>query len=170
MSRKSKRIEPAKPRIAPQQRKPASGPAAAVCGLLLAAIAIVFGQTVQHDFVDYDDNTYVYDNPHVQSGLTPEGVGWALGTSHGCLWAPLTWTSYLLDFQLYGLRPWGYHLTNVLLHAANAIALFLVLRRATGDLWPSAFAAAIFALHPLQAESVAWVADARACSAGCSSC
>jgi protein O-mannosyl-transferase len=140
--------------------------AAAVGCLLVAAVAIVFGQTVQHGFVNYDDNVYISENPRVQSGLTADGINWALTTSDCCLWAPLTWTSYLLNFQLCGVQPWGYHLTNVLLHAASAVVLFFVLWRATGRLWPSALAAAVFAVHPLQAESVAWVAERKGLLSG----
>ena len=82
------------------------------------------------------------------------------------MWGPLTWTSYLLDFQLHGLKPWGYHLTNVLLHAATTIVLFLVLRGMTGDFWPSALVAAVFAIHPLHVESVAWVAERKGLLSG----
>ena len=133
----------------------------AVCGFLLAAVAIVFGQTVGHDFVDFDDSKYVYENPQVCEGLTAEGIGWAFTSSHACNWHPLTWLSHMLDCQFYGRNPAGHHLTNVLLHAATAIVLFLVLQRATGDLWPSALVAALFAVHPLRAESVAWVAERK---------
>ena len=94
-------------------------------------------------------------------GLTAEGIAWAFTTSHASNWHPLTWLSHMLDCQLYGLKPGGHHLTNVLLHAATAILLFLVLRRMTGDLWPSAFVAAVFAIHPLRVESVAWVAERK---------
>ena len=135
--------------------------AAAVCGLLLLAVLAVFLPTVGYDFVNFDDNEYVYDNPHVANGLTAEGFVWAFTTAHANNWHPLTWLSHALDCQLYDLQPWGHHLTNVLLHAATAILLFLVLRRMTGDLWPSAFVAAVFAVHPLRAESVAWVSERK---------
>ncbi len=133
----------------------------AVCAFLLLVVAMVFGQTIQYGFTNYDDDVYVYDNPRVQHGLTVEGIGWALTTGHGSNWHPLTWLSLMLDDQLYGLRPWGYHLTNVLLHAATTILLFLVLWRMTGDLWPAALATAVFAIHPLRAESVAWVTERK---------
>jgi tetratricopeptide (TPR) repeat protein len=132
-----------------------------VCGLLLLAVLVVFGQTIAFDFVNFDDGEYVSDNPHVTHGLTSQSVAWAFTTVRCNNWHPLTWLSYMLDSQLYGLNPWGYHLTNVLLHAATAIALFLVLRRMTGDFWPSAFVAAVFAVHPLRVESVAWVAERK---------
>ncbi len=137
-----------------------------VCGLLLLAVALVFGQTVQHGFVNDDDDVYVCNNSQVAKGLTAQGVGWAFTTSYGCMWGPLTWLSHMLDCQLYGLRPWGHHLTNILLHAATTIILFLVLRRMTGDLWPSAFVAALFAVHPLHVESVAWVAERKGLLSG----
>jgi protein O-mannosyl-transferase len=137
-----------------------------VCCLLLLAVALVFGQTLQYGFVNYDDNLYVYENPHLARGLTAEGIGWSFTTARQSLWAPLTWSSYLLDFQLYGLRPWGYHLTNVLLHAATTIILFLVLRRMTGDLWPSALVAVVFAIHPQHVESAAWVAERKGLLSG----
>src|SRR6202030_858627 len=104
---------------------------------------------------------YVYKNPQVFRGLTSEGIIWAFTQSHAANWHPLTWLSHMLDCQLYGLSPGGHHLTNVLLHSANAILLFLVLRQMTGSLWRSAFVAAVFAIHPLRVESVAWVAERK---------
>jgi type IV pilus biogenesis/stability protein PilW len=135
--------------------------ALAVCGLLLLAVVLVFGQTVEFGFVNYDDNDYVYDNPHLAHGLSAGGIVWALTTNYVYNWHPLTWLSYLADYQLSGLAPWECHLMNVLLHAAAVIVLFLVLRRMTGDLWPSAFVAAVFAIHPLRVESVAWIAERK---------
>ena len=134
----------------------------AVCALILLAVALVFGQTVRHQFINYDDQDYVYDNPSVARGLTAQGIVWAFTHFHSGNWHPLTWLSHMLDCELYGLdHPGGHHLTNVLLHAASAILLFLVLRRMTGDLWPSAFVAILFAVHPLHVESVAWVAERK---------
>ena len=133
----------------------------AVCGLLLLAVIAVFGQTASHDFVNFDDNDYVYENRHVRGGLTGEGTAWAITAYHAGNWHPLTWLSHMLDCQLYGLKPGGHHLTNVLLHAAAAVLLFLALRRMTGALWPSAWVAAVFAIHPLRVESVAWVAERK---------
>jgi protein O-mannosyl-transferase len=133
----------------------------AVCGFLLLAVVLVFGQTIRYDFVNYDDQQYVYENPHVTSGLTAEGIAWAFTSGHASNWHPLTWFSHMLDCQLYGIAPGGHHLTNFLLHATTAILLFLVLRRMTGDLWPSAFVAAVFAIHPLRVESVAWVSERK---------
>ena len=134
---------------------------AAICGFLLLAVALVFGQTVRHEFVNYDDNKYVYENPRVAQGLSARGIVWAFTAIHFNNWHPLTTLSHMLDCQLYGLHAGGHHLTSVLLHAVVAILLFLVLLRITGDLWPSAFVAAVFAIHPLRAESVAWVAERK---------
>ena len=144
---------------APQSQRPAS--LLAVCGLLLLAVIAVFGQTVSHGFVGFDDNQYVYENPHVSGGLTSAGADWVIEAFHSGNWHPLTWLSHMLDCQLYGLKPGGHHLTNVLLHAATAILLFLALRRMTLELWPSAWVAAVFAIHPLRVESVAWVAERK---------
>jgi tetratricopeptide (TPR) repeat protein len=132
-----------------------------VCFLLVVAVFLVFGQTFHYGFVNFDDNQYVYENPIVQKGLTWEGFRWALTYGNIGHWHPLTWLSHMLDCQLYGLNPGGHHLTNVLLHTAAAILLFLVLRRMTGFLWRSAFVAAVFAIHPLRVESVAWVSERK---------
>jgi tetratricopeptide (TPR) repeat protein len=133
----------------------------AVCVFLAALVWVIFGQTLRHDFVNFDDGAYVYKNPQVSRRLTTEGIIWAFTHSHSSNWHPLTWISHMLDCQFYGLNPRGHHLTNVLLHSANAILLFLVLRQLTGSLWRSAFVATIFAIHPLRVESVAWVAERK---------
>ena len=98
---------------------------------------------------------------HIIQGPIAEKIGWAFTGGYANNWHPLTWFSHLLDYELYGLNAGGHHATNVLLHAATAILLFLVLRRMTGDLWPSAFVAAVFAIHPLRVESVAWVSERK---------
>jgi tetratricopeptide (TPR) repeat protein len=141
----------------------------AVCALLLLAVAVVFGQTVGFEFVNYDDPAYVYENVPVASGLTGQGIAWAFTHVYKGKrydnpifhWHPLTWISHMADCQLYGLWPGGHHVTSVVLHAATAVLLFLVLLRMTGALWPSALAAALFAIHPLRVESVAWVAERK---------
>ena len=133
----------------------------AVCALLLAAVTLVFGQTIRHEFVNFDDDKYVVDNPQIAGGLTAHGIAWAATHSHVGNWHPLSSISHMLDCQFYGLRPGGHHLTNILLHAATAVVLLLVLRRMTGELWPSALVAALFAIHPLRVESVAWVAERK---------
>jgi Flp pilus assembly protein TadD len=133
----------------------------AICFFLAAMVWVVFGQTLHHGFVNYDDNLYVYENPAVIGGLNPQGIAWAFTHFVGSNWHPLTILSHMLDCQLYGLDAGGHHLTNVLLHTASAILLFLVLRRMTGFLWRSAFVAAVFAIHPLRVESVAWIAERK---------
>ena len=132
-----------------------------VCIFLAATTFAVFGQTLSHEFVNYDDGLYVYENPVVTRGLTLKGVEWAFSHTVASNWHPLTIMSHMLDCQLYGLSPGGHHLTNVLLHAGSVIILFLVLRRMTGYLWRGAFVAGGFAIHPLRVESVAWVAERK---------
>ena len=134
---------------------------AGICTVLAAMIFLVFGGTLRHGFVNFDDDVYVYDNPPVAGGLTGHGIAWAFTHVHSSNWHPITWISHMLDCQLYGLNPAGHHLTNLLLHGTTTILLFLLLRKMTGSLWPSAFAAAVFAVHPLRVESVAWVAERK---------
>ena len=130
--------------------------------LALTAIAwLVFGQTLRHDFVNFDDHVYVYDNPLVRGGLTINGLVGAFTHPHARNWHPLTTISHMLDCQLYGLNAGGHHFTSVALHTIAVLLLFRVLRVATGALWPSAFVAALFAIHPLHVESVAWVSERK---------
>ena len=133
----------------------------AVCIFLLLAVTLVFGQTLGHEFLAYDDDGFVYTNPHVTPGLTLAGLWYAVSDGPYGEWCPLTTLSHQLDCQVYGLNAAGHYLTNVLLHAASSVLLFLVLLRMTGGLWPSAWVAAIFAIHPLHVESVAWIAERR---------
>jgi Flp pilus assembly protein TadD len=132
-----------------------------ICLLLVLIVLVVFGQGVKNDFINFDDTQYVTENQHVQAGLTWNNLAWAFTTAHAGNWHPLTWLSHMLDCQLYGLNPAGHHLTNVLLHSASTVLLFLVLLGMTGSRWRSAFVAALFALHPLHVESVAWVAERK---------
>ena len=134
---------------------------AMICILLVGLVWIVFGQTLRHEFINYDDDQYVYENPRITDGLTLDGIQWALTHVHANNWHPLTTISHMLDCQLYGLQPWGHHLTNVLLHSVAVTFLFLALRELTRTLWPSAFVAAVFAIHPLRVGSVAWVAERK---------
>ena len=144
----------------PEQRPHRRAPVA-VCALLILAVAAVFGQSWGFGFVNYDDDVYVYDNPHVARGITSEGLVWAFSGIHGGNWHPATTLSHMLDCQFYGLRPGPQHLTNVALHACAAVLAFLALWRLTGRLWPSACVAAVFAVHPLRAESVAWISQRK---------
>jgi len=134
-----------------------------ICAFLAAIVWLVFGQTVHYAFVNLDDNAYVFENPDVTAGLTLQGVVSALhsGGPNTWDWVPLTTISHMVDAQLFGLNAGGHHLTNVLLHTAGAILLFLVLRKMTGAIWRSAFVAAVFAVHPLRVESVAWVTERK---------
>lgn len=133
-----------------------------VLGLVLTlAVLVVYGQVRDHAFITYDDYEYVVENPHVRYGLNREGILWAFTSVHASNWHPLTWLSHMLDCELYGLNPSGHHLNNVLFHIANTLFLFLLLRRMTGALWRGFLAAALFALHPLHVESVAWVAERK---------
>ncbi len=134
--------------------------AAAALGLVLLT-AWTFRPILGNDFVDLDDPAYIGLNPWVSRGLTPEGLRWALTAVHSGNWHPLTWLSHMADVELWGLSPAGHHGTSLALHAANAVILCLVLAGMTGSLWPSAAAAALFAVHPLHVESVAWVAERK---------
>jgi protein O-mannosyl-transferase len=137
------------------------GGARLLCGVLLVVGTLaVYSQVRGHAFINVDDPIYASGNPYIQGGLSLEGVRWSLGT-HDCNWIPLTWLSLMLDSTLFGTGPAGYHVTNVILHAANAVLLFLALAAATGNTPRSAFVAALFALHPLHVESVAWVAERK---------
>lgn len=129
--------------------------------LLFLLVAGIFLPAVTHDFITYDDPVYVTKNAHVTGGLTWANVRWAFHSTEASNWHPLTWLSHMADCQIFGLHPWGHHLTNVLLHAIDAVLLFVVLRKMTGALWRSLFVAALFGLHPLHVESVAWVAERK---------
>jgi tetratricopeptide (TPR) repeat protein len=132
-----------------------------VCALLGAVTLATYWPVTHHDFVNIDDQEYVTLNPAVQAGLTWKAAACAFTTGHASNWHPLTWLSHMLDVQLFGMDPGGHHLTSLLLHAANALLLFLVLKRMTGALYCSAFAATLFALHPLHVESVAWISERK---------
>src|SRR5437867_175270 len=132
-----------------------------ICVLLGAVTLASFWPVLHNSFINFDDPEYVTENPHVISGLTWENVAWAFRTGYAGNWHPLTWLSHMLDAQIFGLKPAGHHLTNLLFHIINTILLFLVLRRMTGTEWRSAFVAALFGLHPLHVESVAWISEPK---------
>jgi tetratricopeptide (TPR) repeat protein len=136
-------------------------PRVAIALALAVATLAVYAPVVRHGFVDYDDAEYVFRNPRVRAGLSSEGIAWAFTSVEAANWHPLTWLSHMLDCELFGLRPAGHHATNLVLHTLNVVLLFLTLARLTGGLWPSAAVAALFALHPLNVESVAWVAERK---------
>ncbi|MBM4104516.1 MAG: tetratricopeptide repeat protein [Planctomycetes bacterium] len=132
-----------------------------ICFALTASTLLVFWQVHTFDFVNFDDDEYVYNNQHVSGGLTAENIRWAFTSGHAANWHPVTWLSLMLDCQIFGLHPGRMHLVNVVLHLANTLLLFAVLSKMTGSLWPSAFVAAAFALHPMHVESVAWVTERK---------
>jgi len=142
------------------------GPLVLLIYLALAlAIVAVYWQVRHYEFLNFDDNYYIYENPYVRTGLTRENIIWAFSLKEGIeqtgTWHPLTWLSHILDCEIYGLQAGGHHLTSVLFHIVNSLLVLSVFRRMTGRLWSSVFVAAVFALHPLRVESVAWVATRK---------
>ena len=133
------------------------------CLLLGVTTFALYWPVTRCDFISFDDPVYVTENPHVQAGLTWAGIRWAFGELHGeqTYWHPLTWISHMVDCQVFGLKPAGHHLTNLLFHTLNTVLVFLVFRRLTGAFWRCAVLAALFALHPLQVDTVAWVAERK---------
>jgi tetratricopeptide (TPR) repeat protein len=132
-----------------------------LCLLLTLAVLASYNGVTHNAFLNYDDDRYITDNPHINAGLTTATVKWAFTTYDQDNWHPLTWLSHALDRRLFGLNPVGHHYVNVLLHAANAVVLFLLLQNATGFSWRSLMVAALFALHPINVESVAWAAERK---------
>jgi protein O-mannosyl-transferase len=157
--------------MTPRSRKPKRNqsphhlaPRATILGVsifLIAITCLVFGETLRHPFINLDDPEYVFENPKIITGLTSSGVLWAFTHFHGGNWHPLTSISHMLDCQFFGLQAGWHHFTNVLLHTIAVVLLFLVFREMTGALWRSAFLAAVFAIHPLRVESVAWIAERK---------
>jgi tetratricopeptide (TPR) repeat protein len=134
----------------------------AVLCLLLVLLTLAFYNSIVHNgFTNFDDNGYITQNDHVRAGLSWSTVKWAFSSTEAANWHPLTWLSHALDYQLFKMNPAGHHYVTVLMHAANAVLLFLLLARATGFTWPSFFVAALFALHPVNVESVAWAAERK---------
>lgn len=129
--------------------------------ILIGLTLIIYLQTVNFEFVVFDDGLYVTDNHEIQAPVNLKSFFWAFTTTQAANWHPLTWLSYLLDFQLFGLNAGGYHLTSVLFHLTNTVLLFLLLDKFSGRLWPSALTAALFAVHPLHVESVAWISERK---------
>ena len=132
-----------------------------VAVFLIAITWAIFGQTFRHEFINYDDPLYVYDNPHVRAGLSWHEIEWAFTHVHSQNWHPLTTISHMLDCQLFGVNPGPHHLVNVFWHSVVAVLLFILLSRVTNRIGASAFAAAVFAIHPLRVESVAWIAERK---------
>ena len=132
-----------------------------IAAALAAAILAVYGQVASHHFIGLDDDLYILDNPMVNGGLSLKGIAWAFTTFHAANWHPLTWLSHMIDSQLFGLNAGGHLLVNSMIHVLNTLLVYLFLKRATGARWRSAMVAALFALHPLHVESVAWAAERK---------
>jgi protein O-mannosyl-transferase len=152
---------PKRPAAQTIETTPISTSALLVSVALAALIAIIYSQVRSFEFVYLDDPVYVVDNPWVRRGLSLEGLRWALTTDAAGNWHPLTWVSHMADIDLYGLKPGGHHVTSVILHIANSALAFAAIFRMTGGLWKSAAVAALFAIHPLHVESVAWVSERK---------
>jgi len=144
-----------------ETRSPSGLTQLGVCAVIVVLVWIIFGQTLAHDFVNYDDKTYVYGNSLVSAGLNLRGVSQAFVDTQTGNWHPLTIISHMIDCQIFDLKASGHHFTNVLLHTIAALLLFLFLRDVTGRFWASAFVPALFAIHPLRVESVAWIAERK---------
>jgi hypothetical protein len=132
-----------------------------ICVSMTLGTLALYGQVVNHYFVSYDDYEYVLENPFVREGLTKEGMLQAFRQAHAGNWHPVTWLSHMLDCELFGLNPGAHHFNSVLIHVVNSLLLFMILKGMTGTLWRSALVAALFALHPLHVESVAWIAERK---------
>jgi Flp pilus assembly protein TadD len=132
-----------------------------VCLLLVAVTLLCYWPSIHHQLVLLDDYHYLLENPDIQSGLSWSSLAWAFKTGYFCNWHPITYITYIVDWQLNGSNPLGYHVTNLIFHLADTVLLFLLFQRMTGRLWPSAFVAALFAWHPLHVESVAWVSERK---------
>jgi tetratricopeptide (TPR) repeat protein len=144
-----------------ETRSPSGLTQLGVCAVIVVLVWIIFGQTLADDFVNYDDKTYVYGNSLVSAGLNLRGVSQAFVDTQTGNWHPLTIISHMIDCQIFDLKAGGHHFTNVLLHTIAALLLFLFLRDITGRFWASAFVPALFAIHPLRVESVAWIAERK---------
>jgi tetratricopeptide (TPR) repeat protein len=156
MTRSDENITNSQPPLSVIGRSPAI-----LAGLLFAATFLLYIDTLNSGFVNYDDPAYVTANPHVLQGLSWSNIKWALTATTEANWHPLTWMSHMLDVELFGVNPRWHHLDSIFLHALNVLLLFLLLRKATGSLLRSAFVAALFAAHPLNVESVAWISERK---------
>jgi protein O-mannosyl-transferase len=145
----------------PRHRRNLAWVTAWICACLFVLTWVIYAQTLRYDFVNYDDPRYVYQNTRITSGISVANVAWAFSHIHSENWHPLTTITHMLDCQLHGVKPGWHHFTSVLLHALAVVLLFLALQRMTGALWRSAFVSAIFAVHPLHVESVAWIAERK---------
>ncbi|MGV7221106.1 MAG: tetratricopeptide repeat protein [Nitrospinales bacterium] len=129
--------------------------------IIVIAVCVAYWQVQGNEFINFDDTIYVTENKNIKQGFSSESLVWAITTTRASNWHPVTWLSHMLDYQIYGLKPLGHHLTNTLFHIANALLLYLVLVMMTGAVWQSSFVAILFAVHPLNVESVAWIAERK---------
>jgi len=132
-----------------------------ICVVLVLVCLFAYEQLRHNDFVNWDDNEYVTENHNVYTGLTLNNIVWAFGRNRVSYWHPLTWLSHMADCELFGLNAGQHHLTNLLFHIANTLLLFIVLKQMTNKIWQSALAAALFAVHPVNTDSVAWIAERK---------
>ncbi len=132
-----------------------------IVAILTILILSIYWQVGKYSFIAFDDDVYVYENPHVRRGLTLEGIGWSFTTFHGSNWHPLTWISHMADVELFGMNAGWHHWVSVLFHLLNTVLLYFVMWQMTGGIWRSAFVAALFGVHPLHVESVAWIAERK---------
>ncbi len=132
-----------------------------LCLLLVVATLVLYNPVNRHPFVNYDDDVYVTENPHIENGLRADTIAWALTSTDQANWHPLTWMSHAVDYSLFHQNPAGHHFTSLLIHAANVVLLFLLLAYSTKRIGPSLFVALMFAIHPINVESVAWIAERK---------
>jgi hypothetical protein len=132
-----------------------------VCFLLVVITLMAYWQLPSHGFLSFDDNEYITQNVHIQQGITPGNISWAFNFADIAYWHPITWLFHMLFFQLFGMNPSMHHLMNLFLHISNSLLLFIIFKRMTGSIWQSAFVAFMFALHPMNVESVAWVSELK---------
>jgi protein O-mannosyl-transferase len=132
-----------------------------ICIFIILATFSIYSQVQYHEFINYDDDIYITNNLNVQTGFTSESLEWAITNFITGNWSPVIWFSHMLDYQLYGLQPKGHHFTSLSFHISNSLLLFFVIFRMTGGIWKSSFVATMFALHPLNVESVAWAAERK---------
>lgn len=132
-----------------------------LCALLVLVTLAAFEQVRNNDFINFDDGKYIVKNVHVNTGLTLKNINWAFTTGYASNWHPLTWITHMIDCELFAIQPAGHHIMNLAFHLINTLLLFTILTRMTGSLWASAFTAALFALHPVHVESVAWASERK---------
>jgi protein O-mannosyl-transferase len=160
-------VKPAPRKAANPVRRRPQVPVWLIAALLVLVTIALYWPATSYEFVNYDDDMYVMNNPHVTSGLSLKNASWALGSGYAANWHPVTWLSHMLDCQMFSLKPSGHHLTSVLLHGLNAGLVFALLQLMTGATWRSLWVAALFALHPLRVESVAWVSERKDVLSSC---